>query len=138
MSDWKDKRIEAINRICEKKNLTCSPDSPYFDEVIDNFNSDAESLQDFKLERIKKDEKNNLLKVTIQIYYYLITQYFFVWFWVHNQGTLGMKTWKIKIICNNNNRMSYKQAIIRFNVAVLSQPTVFVPTQVYVPDKRYV
>ena len=42
-------------------------------------------------------QENNLLKVTIQIYYYLITQYFFVWFWVHNQGTLGMKTWKIKI-----------------------------------------
>ena len=65
-------------------------------------------------------QENNLLKVTIQIYYYLITQYFFVWFWVHNQGTLGMKSWKIKIICNNNNRLSYKQAIIRFNVAIFS------------------
>ena len=65
-------------------------------------------------------QENNLLKVTIQIYYYLITQYFFVWFWVHNQGTLGMKTWKIKIICDNNNRLSYKQAIIRFNTAIFS------------------
>ena len=65
-------------------------------------------------------QENNLLKVTIQIYYYLITQYFFVWFWVHNQGTLGMKTWKIKIICDNNSRLSYKQAIIRFNVAIFS------------------
>ena len=65
-------------------------------------------------------QENNLLKVTIQIYYYLITQYFFVWFWVHNQGTLGMKTWKIKIICDNNNRLSYKQAIIRFNIAIFS------------------
>ena len=65
-------------------------------------------------------QENNLLKVTIQIYYYLITQYFFVWFWVHNQGTLGMKTWKIKIICDNNNRLTYKQAIIRFNVAIFS------------------
>ena len=61
MSDWKDKRIEAINRICERKNLTCSPDSPYFDEVIDIYNSDAESLKDFKLERKNKNEKNNLL-----------------------------------------------------------------------------
>ena len=59
--DWKDKRIEAINRVCERKNLTCSPDSPYFDEVIDIYNSEATSLQDFKLERKKKDEKNNLL-----------------------------------------------------------------------------
>lgn len=61
MSDWKDKRIEAINKIVERKNLTCSPDSPYFDEVIDIYNSDAKSLKDFKLERKKKDEKNNLL-----------------------------------------------------------------------------
>ena len=61
MSDWKDKRIEAINRICERKNLTCSPDSPYFDEVIDIYNSEATSLKEFKLERKKKDEKNNLL-----------------------------------------------------------------------------
>ena len=50
--DWKDKRIEAI----ERKNLTCSPDSPYFDEVIDIYNSKAESLEDFKLERKKKHE----------------------------------------------------------------------------------
>ena len=65
MSDWKDKRIEAINRICERKDLTCSPDSPYFDEVIDIYNSDAKSLKDFKLERKKKDEKNNLLNAII-------------------------------------------------------------------------
>ena len=57
MSDWKDKRIEAINRVCERKNLTCSPDSPYFDEVIDIYNSEATSLQDFKLERKKRNEK---------------------------------------------------------------------------------
>ena len=29
--------------------------------TIDIYNSDAESLKDFKLERKKKDEKNNLL-----------------------------------------------------------------------------
>ena len=65
MSDWKDKRIEAINRVCERKNLTCSPDSPYFDEVIDIYNSEATSLKEFKLERKKKDEKNNLLNSII-------------------------------------------------------------------------
>ena len=44
------------NKIVERKNLTCSPDSPYFDEVIDIYNSDANSLKDFKLERKKKHE----------------------------------------------------------------------------------
>ena len=54
--DWKDKRIGAINRIVERKNLTCSPASPYFAEVIDIYNSNAKSLKDFKLERKKKHE----------------------------------------------------------------------------------
>ena len=65
-------------------------------------------------------EENNLLKITMQVYFYFIIQYFFVWFWVNNGGTLGMKTWKIKISCDNDERISYKKAIIRFNIAIIS------------------
>ena len=65
-------------------------------------------------------EENFSLKIIVQIYYYLITQYFFVWFWVNNEGTLGMKTWKIKIVSEDGNKISYKEAIIRFNTAILS------------------
>ena len=65
-------------------------------------------------------EENFSLKIIVQVYYYLITQYFFVWFWVNNEGTLGMKTWKIKIVCEDGNKISYKEAIIRFNTAILS------------------
>jgi uncharacterized RDD family membrane protein YckC len=65
-------------------------------------------------------EENNLLKITMQVYFYFIIQYFFVWFWVNNGGTLGMKTWKIKISCDNGERISYKKAIIRFNIAIIS------------------
>ena len=65
-------------------------------------------------------EENLSLKIIVQIYYYLITQYFFVWFWVNNEGTLGMKTWKIKIVSEDGNKISYIEAIIRFNTAILS------------------
>ena len=65
-------------------------------------------------------EENLSLKIIVQIYYYLITQYFFVWFWVNNEGTLGMKTWKIKIVSEDGNKITYKEAIIRFNTAILS------------------
>ena len=65
-------------------------------------------------------EENLSLKIIVQIYYYLITQYFFVWFWVNNEGTLGMKTWKIKIVSEDGNKISYIEAIIRFNAAILS------------------
>ena len=65
-------------------------------------------------------EENLSLKINVQIYYYLITQYFFVWFWVNNEGTLGMKTWKIKIVSEDGNKISYIEAIIRFNTAIFS------------------
>ncbi len=65
-------------------------------------------------------EENYLLKITMQVYFYFIIQYFFVWFWVNNEGTLGMKTWKIKISCDNGEKISYKKAIIRFNIAIPS------------------
>ena len=65
-------------------------------------------------------EENLSLKIIVQIYYYLITQYFFVWFWVNNEGTLGMKTWKIKITNEDGNKISYIEAIIRFYTAIFS------------------
>ena len=61
-----------------------------------------------------------LLKLTMQLYFYLIIQYFFVWFWVNSTATLGMKSWKIKIVDINGNNISYKKAIVRFNVSILS------------------
>ena len=63
---------------------------------------------------------NIFLKITIQIYFYIIIQYFFVWFWVNSSGTLGMKSWKIKIVDIRGNSITYKKAIIRFNVAIIS------------------
>ena len=65
-------------------------------------------------------EESFLLKLTMQLYFYLIIQYFFVWFWVNSTATLGMKSWKIKIVDINGNNISYKKAIVRFNVSILS------------------
>ena len=65
-------------------------------------------------------EESFLLKLTIQLYFYLIIQYFFVWFWVNSTATLGMKSWKIKIVDINGNNISYKKAIVRFNASILS------------------
>ena len=56
----------------------------------------------------------------MQIYFYLIIQFFFVWFWVKSKETLGMKTWKIRIVNEDGNKISYKQGVIRFNVAIIS------------------
>ncbi|MAZ79486.1 MAG: hypothetical protein CMD72_01910 [Gammaproteobacteria bacterium] len=64
-------------------------------------------------------EENFILKITAQIYIYLIIQYFFVWFWVNSNGTLGMKSWRVKISDTNGNKITYKKAILRFNVSLI-------------------
>ncbi len=45
---------------------------------------------------------------------------FFGWFWVHGGQTLGMKTWKIQLTTIDNENISWKQAAIRFLVAIVS------------------
>ena len=65
-------------------------------------------------------EEDFALKVMMQIYFYFIIQFFFVWFWVNNQATLGMRSWGITIVDESGNGISYKRAIIRFNMAIIS------------------
>ena len=64
-------------------------------------------------------EQSSILKIVSQIYIYFIIQYFFVWFWVNGDGTLGMKSWKIKIVDDKGSKVSYKRAIIRFNISII-------------------
>lgn len=45
---------------------------------------------------------------------------FHSWFWMHGGQTLGMKTWRIKLVSNNATNLSWKQAITRYFAALLS------------------
>jgi len=45
---------------------------------------------------------------------------FYGWFWTHGGQTLGMKTWRIKLVSENSDTISWKQANIRFFCAILS------------------
>jgi uncharacterized RDD family membrane protein YckC len=49
-----------------------------------------------------------------------ISGLFYGWFWTHGGQTLGMRAWKIQIIDQQQNIISWKQAIIRFVVAIIS------------------
>ena len=44
--NWKDKRIEEINKL----NTGSGPDSPHFDEVQKIYKSTAKSLEEFRIE----------------------------------------------------------------------------------------
>ena len=45
---WKDKRIEAINKLSKKKGWSSSDTNPYFEEVHAIYKSDAKTLLEFK------------------------------------------------------------------------------------------
>lgn len=47
-------------------------------------------------------------------YIYLVSFLFFGWFWTHGGQTLGLKTWKTKLISETGNAVTWKQAFIRY------------------------
>jgi uncharacterized RDD family membrane protein YckC len=54
------------------------------------------------------------------IYLYLITFFFYGWFWTHGGQTLGLRAWRLKVISKNEERVTWKQALIRYLAACLS------------------
>ena len=62
----------------------------------------------------------NYLFIVYQVYIYTISFLFYAWFWTHGGQTLGMKTWKFKIISVNGTRVNWVTAFIRFTFAIVS------------------
>ena len=61
--------------------------------------------------------------VTHPLYYLALIATAFVfygWFWTHGGQTLGMRTWKIKIVTNNGDKVTWKQSAIRFVAAAVA------------------
>lgn len=56
----------------------------------------------------------------LDLYLASIIFFYFGWFWTHGGQTLGMKTWKIKLISNDSDSVSWKQALTREITAVIS------------------
>jgi len=71
---------------------------------------------------------NKGVAVTHPAYYlslFLTAFVFYGWFWTHDGQTLGMRTWKIKIISDKGDKVSWKQSAIRFTSAlVVSLPAI--------------
>ena len=48
-----------------------------------------------------------------QIFLFLVLGIYFVWFWARGQ-TLAMKTWHIRVVDRSGNRLTQKQALVRY------------------------
>ncbi|MGR9114833.1 MAG: RDD family protein [Gammaproteobacteria bacterium] len=58
-------------------------------------------------------------------YYYLaylilVSFLFFGWFWTHGGQTLGLRSWKLKVLTVDQRPLTWRQAFIRFITAILS------------------
>lgn len=54
------------------------------------------------------------------VYLCLTSFLFYGWFWTHGGQTLGLMAWKMRVTTDNGQALSWKQALIRFVVAIFS------------------
>ncbi len=54
------------------------------------------------------------------LFLFFISFLFYGWFWTHGGQTLGMQSWKIKLISLDKKPISWRQAAVRFIAAVIS------------------
>jgi uncharacterized RDD family membrane protein YckC len=53
-----------------------------------------------------------------KVYFLLVCFLFYAGFWTHGGQTLGMKTWKIKLVHENGQPISWGQALLRYMTAL--------------------
>lgn len=58
--------------------------------------------------------KNHVFAAGFYLVLYGVGFLFFSWFWRHGGQTLGMQAWRIKVIANANDQLTYKQCAIRY------------------------
>tara|TARA_R110001606_G_scaffold11354_5_gene49207 strand:- start:13995 stop:14468 length:474 start_codon:yes stop_codon:yes gene_type:complete len=54
------------------------------------------------------------------LYLLVVSFLFYGWFWTHGGQTLGMRTWKVFLLSEDQHKISWRQAFLRFIVAMPS------------------
>ncbi len=54
------------------------------------------------------------------VYLLLVSFVFFGWFWTHGGQTLGMRSWKLVVLSQEGQALSWRQALLRYSVALIS------------------
>jgi uncharacterized RDD family membrane protein YckC len=66
---------------------------------------------------IEPDDSYYPLFVTIV---FILIYLYFAWFWAHGGQTLGMKTWRIRLVPVDGQEIGWKTSTIRFLAAIVS------------------
>lgn len=54
------------------------------------------------------------------LYLLTVTFIFYGWFWTHGGQTLGLKAWKLQVLTIDRQSITWSQAFLRFNGAIVS------------------
>ena len=54
------------------------------------------------------------------LYLLIISFLFLGWFWTHGGQTLGLRSWKLKLVSKKGQPVNWRQALLRFVGAILS------------------
>ena len=58
--------------------------------------------------------------ILYQLYLLIIIVFYYLWFWIKHNQTLGMKSWKLYIVNRNNKKnLSIKQCLLRMFIALI-------------------
>ena len=60
------------------------------------------------------------LRLPLQLYLLLCPFAFFGWFWTHGGQTLGMRAWRLRLLDEEGNTVTWRQSVIRVAGAYLS------------------
>lgn len=55
-----------------------------------------------------------------QLYLLTISLAYFCWFWVHGGQTLGLRTWRLRLVARDGGAVTWMQAVRRFLAAIVS------------------
>ncbi len=53
-------------------------------------------------------------------YLFTVCWLFYCWFWTHGGQTIGMRAWQVYLLSEHDSRVSWRQASLRFIVALIS------------------
>jgi uncharacterized RDD family membrane protein YckC len=56
----------------------------------------------------------------LQLYLLISPAVFFSWFWIHGGQTLGMRSWRLKLLDKGGSRVTLGQSLVRYAAALLS------------------
>ncbi|WP_090690372.1 RDD family protein [Nitrosomonas sp. Nm34] len=76
-------------------------------------------IASFIFHLVFRDPTALYFKPLFQFYLLSVAGIYFIWFWTHGGRTLAMQTWKMRVVTVNGNKLSTRQAITRYLLAVI-------------------